>query len=263
MNLLFSAASGWGKSITAQWFIEENAPNYDILVVLDYKDEYRGLVKGGLAKHYLAGPREHDAFAEDHWRRLVGGNPKLVLARHDLDDEAWREVCAALVSVCRSLEQSVLVVVDEAHFVAPERGGYPAEIKGLATTGRGENASSMWVSQRLTELSETVIAQCTARMLGGYESDGDLRKIRGVVDYPVDAHKSGGRPVPGLPEDLHAPDAGAVSVRKFTEGDRVVGSEWIWSDESGEKARHDTRGLADRMRTTHYGAAGKPIRRPF
>ncbi|MFU1780712.1 hypothetical protein ACM16X_04960 [Haloarcula japonica] len=50
MNLLLAAQSGWGKSFKAQHVMEENIPEYDHVVVLDFKDEYRGLAKAGLAK---------------------------------------------------------------------------------------------------------------------------------------------------------------------------------------------------------------------
>lgn len=262
MNLLFSATSGWGKSFHAQGFMEANVEEYDRLLVLDYSDEYRGLVKGGLARHFIVGPDELAAFDAAAWSALVEQNPQLVVARHNLTDEDWREACAALIRAGGDTGDSLLVVVDEAHFVAPQGTGYPHQIKQLATTGRGERRSAMWVTQRLAELDETVIGNSTARMLGGYTSENDTKKLRDVLPYPSIAHMAGGREVPGLPEALHAEDEGAISVRKFTEGDRVVGSEWFWSDESGELDREDTRDLGDRMRTTHYGAQGKPIRRP-
>lgn len=57
MHMLFAAQSGWGKSLHFQAYAEENldAPNYDPGVVLDYADEYRGLVKAGFAKHWICG----------------------------------------------------------------------------------------------------------------------------------------------------------------------------------------------------------------
>jgi hypothetical protein len=67
----------------------------------------------------------------------------------------------------------------------------------------------MWVTQRLTELEETVLAQTVARYLGGFESDNDLRKIRPITEYPEEVHRSGGHPVSGLPDSLEA-DGGAV-----------------------------------------------------
>ena len=87
----------------------------------------------------------------------------------------------------------------------------------------------------------------------------DLNAIRGVVEYPVDVHEVGGHPVAGLPETLHAPDAGAVSVRKFTDADgAITGSEWIYSDDAGELARLNSAERWD-PQCEHVGAEGKPI----
>lgn len=260
MNQLFAAQSGWGKGWTCQAYTETNTEEYDHVAVLDYKDEYRGLVKAGFAKHWIAGPKER-GWTADAWRSLLESNPKVVIARHGLTEDHWSEVCAKIAKAARSLAgaNSVLVVVDEAHFVAPQGGKLDPALKGLATTGRGENCSSMWVTQRLQELHETVIAQCQSRMLGGFQSDRDLRKID--VEYPREVHRPGASELPYLPDALHAPDAGPVPLRKFEDdhGD-TVGSEWIYSDDSGTLERIDTRQV--RMESTHYGRQGKPLRRP-
>lgn len=259
MNLLFAAQSGWGKGWHTQAYCETNIPEYDRVAILDYKDEYRGLVKAGHAKHWIAGPQER-GWSSDAWRQFLTENPKVVIARHQLSEEQWSDVCARVADAARSLAggDSVLVVVDEAHFVAPGAGEIADSLKALATTGRGESCSSMWVTQRLQELHETVIAQCQSRMLGGFQSDRDLRKID--VEYPREVHRPGSGQVHGLPEELEASD-GPVPLRKFTDEDGdTVGSEWIYSDDSGTKERIDTREV--RMDSTHHGRQGKPLRRP-
>jgi len=225
-------------------------------VLLDYKDEYRGLVEGP-AQHYIAGERERQAFETDHYQQLLAPDA-VVIARHPrLDAEGWREIAAAVIREARTLGD-VLIVVDEAHFVAPQRGGFPDTIKGLATTGRGEGASAMWVTQRLTELEETVLAQTTARFLGGFESDADLAKIGPITEYPTDVHRSGGHHVGDLPESLNA-DKGPVSLRKFESHDgSITGSEWIYSDDSGTMERRNSTDLNPQY--PHVGARGKPIR---
>ncbi|ACV47837.1 conserved hypothetical protein [Halomicrobium mukohataei DSM 12286] len=261
VNLLLAAASGWGKSYVCQATTESNLGEYDGVVLLDYKDEYRGLVKAGKAKHWIAGPVEAEQWSTDHFRQLIEQNGNVVLARHShLSPEQWRAVCAKAISAGRRSSLSVLWVIDEAHFVAQQQAKLLDPIKGLATTGRGEGQSSIWVTQRLSELAETIIAQCTARKLGGFESDRDLSKIGGVVDYPQDLHRSGGHRVPGLPDDLHADDGGPVSVRKWTDGDIVTGSEWIYSDDSGTVRRMNSANVD--MDSEHVGAPGKSIKMP-
>ena len=75
LNLLLAAQSGWGKSFKGQHVIEKNLPEYDHVVVLDYKDEYRGLVKAGLANWWIGGPREagwSSSTRRTSWRHSQG-----------------------------------------------------------------------------------------------------------------------------------------------------------------------------------------------
>ncbi|MHB9287353.1 ATP-binding protein [Halobacteriales archaeon Cl-PHB] len=262
MNLLLAAASGYGKSYVTQSVTEENRDDYDAVVVLDYKDEYRGLVKAGMARYWQAGYREREHFDRDTWREMIEENGNIVLARHaGLEPEEWREVCATAIKAGRASNLNILWVVDEAHFVAPQRGAYPDAIKGLATTGRGEGQSAVWVSQRLTELDETIIAQCTARHLGGFESDNDTAKLEGVLNYPADLHLSGGHEIQAsVPEALQV-DGKAITVRKWTDDSgTVTGSEWIYSDDSGDVERWNSAEID--MESEHVGAPGKEIRKP-
>ncbi|MCD2202749.1 ATP-binding protein [Halobacterium sp. KA-6] len=261
MNGLLAAKAGFGKSWYTQAWTEENAEEYDRLAVLDFKDEYRGLVKAGYAKHFIVGPREAEAFGVAEWKQFLKQNPRVVLCRH-VDAETWREeVADPVMKANRQLAGTSLTVIDEAHFVAPQRGNVPDGVKGLATTGRGEGASSLWVTQRLTELDETVLAQMMFTILGGFTSSGDLSKIRSIIEYPVEVHNpSVDRVTAALPDELLV-DGEALPLRKFTdENGDTVGSEWVYGDESGHIERKDTRNVS--MDSTHYGAQGETLKAP-
>lgn len=262
---LLAAMSGWGKSYHAQGIMEASAPAFDQFVVLDYKDEYRGLVLGGLAKHFIVGPRE-TAWTTADWRAFLERNPKVVLARHQLPPETWREVCARIVQAVRqtapTLDNGGLIAIDEAHFVAPQRGTVPDAIEGLATTGRGEGASSLWITQRLAKLEETVVSQADELLAGGFRSGNDRGKID--PEYPEAIHNPEATAVPALPSELQV-DGENLPLRKFTEiGDdgeeHTVGSEWVYSDDGGNRERRNTQGMS--METTHYGKEGHPLRDP-
>ncbi|MFC7193726.1 ATP-binding protein [Halosimplex aquaticum] len=259
MNLLLAAISGWGKSYHAQGIMEESISDYSHFIVLDFCDEYRGLVKAGLASHAIVGEVEA-GLGVSGWMDVLEQNKKVVLARvESMTVDEWRQVCADVIEAGRRLDDP-LFAIDEAHFVAPQEK-CPKPITGLATTGRGEGASALWITQRLSTLEETVIAQCQSRMLGGFNTDSDLNKIEDPLEYPVDAHNAGGHDVRGLPEDLHADDEGGISVRRWENGDGdTVGSEWLFSDDSGDMKRINTRGMD--MQTTHYGSQGNPISLP-
>ena len=253
---LIAAATGSGKSYVTQATIERNVGEYPYTVVFDYKDEYRGLVDAGLLSHFIVGPRE-TGWTVETWRQFFKQNPKTVLIRHRVDPDVWREVSGRVVAAVRELgaqSDGALLVLDEAHFLAPQRGSYPDSIKGVATTGRGEGVSSIIVTQRLSELDETVVSQAGERLLGAFSSDADLGKVGRTVGYPKEVHNPQADRVPGLPDELHADD-GPIPLRKFE-----VGSEWIYSDLSGERERRDSRQIT--MDSEHIGPEGNSIRDP-
>ena len=251
--------SGWGKSWYAQLLFETNLPEFDLVAIFDYKDEYRGLVKDGLASHFIVGRREKSWSVED-WETFFEANPKVVLARHRLSKEDWQEVTARAVQAIRNLagpSRSALVGIDEAHFVAPQSSKVPGPIEGLSTTGRGEGASSMWITQRLAKVDEDIVSQCDERIAGGFSSKNDRNKLD--PEYPEKVHKPEASSTATLPEPLQS-DGQNIPLRRFKEDGETVGSEWVYSDNSGTMERRDTREMT--MQTTHYSPEGHPIQDP-
>jgi hypothetical protein len=256
MRLLIAAISGFGKSYIAQAYIEKNLPEYDHTVILDYKDEFRGLVKAGLADYVAVGNREA-GISVDGWRQVVEGNESIIVCRAGLDPDQWREIATTIASAARNVDGRVLIAVDEAHFVAPQDVKLPQPIKLLATTGRGK-VSSIWITQRLQEIDEAVISQTNANLLGGFGSNRDRKKLD--VEYPVEVHNPEAGRVPNLPQELHHPEDGPVPLQK-TEVDGVVrSSEWIYSTE-GEMERLNSASID--MTAEHYGGSDQKLEHPF
>ena len=254
---LLGAMSGHGKSYLAQSLIERNIPEFEHVAVLDFKDEYRGLVKAGFASHFIVGPKEA-AWNVSVWESFLAENGAVVLARYNLPPDEWQTVCARIIKAARRLGDS-LTAIDEAHFVAPQTGKVPDAIEGLATTGRGEGASSLWITQRLAKLEKTVVSQCDETVLGAFAAKQDRNQIQ--AEYPVDVHNPAVSRVSSLPEELHAPDAGPVPLRQFEDdAGHTIGSEWVFANTAGEMDRWDTRNLS--MESTHYGPEGNPIHDP-
>jgi len=262
VHRLLAAKTGWGKSWYGQAIMEANLPEYPVAAVVDYKDEYRGLVEAGLARHLIVGPKEA-GYSVKSWQQVFESNPRLVLARYRLDAEEWRDVVANITAAVRRLGQEhggAFIAYEEAHFLAPQRGNVPAPIKGVATTGRGEQVSSLWMTQRLSELTETVIAQQDERLFGAFTSSADLDKIGKFTEYNEEIHNpnksSIGRGVP----DALTVEGESLPVRKFTEDGHTVGSEWIFSDDAGATERRDTRTISPSAE--HYGPEGREIHDP-
>jgi len=244
------AQSGWGKSWLAQQDTETNLRNVDYAVILDYKDEFRGLSKEGLTRWAAIGHNEA-TLSESAVREFIRENERLVLARA-VEPEPWREFAGKVSTAVQATDGTALVVIDEAHFVAPQRQSYPDAVRELATTGRGNGVSSTWVSQRPQELDETPISQADARYLGGFTSDRDLGKLAGVVPYNVAVHNPQESTITG---QFDRP----VSREKADDG-TLVGSEWIYSTADGKVKRINTANLS--MESTHYGGRDVDLDRP-
>jgi len=257
MRMLIAGKSGWGKSYVAQSYLEDNLDEFDHVVILDWKDEFRGLAKEGLVRWMGVDDAEAGLDASE-WARVIEQNPKLIVARA-VDNEAWTEVVATIARAARMVEGSVLVGIDEAHTVAPQSGALLKPIELLATTGRG-GVSSVWMVQRLQKLDETVISQTNARLLGGFGSKQDRKKLD--VEYPVEVHnpQTSGE-IRNLPTELHHPTDGAIPLQKQEEHGVVVMSEWVYSDDDGYMERRDSSEIE--MMSTHYGGSDKELRHPF
>lgn len=116
-----------------------------------------------------------------------------------------------MILACRRSDHGVLVVIDEAHGIAPEREGYPDEIQALATDGQtegGSATSSIWITQRLAQLCKKVVGNCTARLLGGYQSGNDLNAVKDVLEYLKEVAQHGRAVRSGAPGGATGPRRG-------------------------------------------------------
>jgi hypothetical protein len=254
---LIAAQSGWGKSYAGQATIENNLDEVAYSAVMDYKDEFRGLVKSGVASYVGVGVQEA-ALGADAWAKILANNGHVVLARA-VEPDTWRQVVAKVAKAVRSLDGQGLVAIDEAHSVANQSAKLLRPIKLLATTGRG-GLSSIWITQRLQELHNTVIAQTNASLYGGFKDSSDRGRLG--VEYNEEVHNPlASAPIRGLPEELEHLEDGAVPLQKREENGQVLGSEWIYSDDSGAMERKDS-GEID-MESPHFGGSDHKLEQPF
>lgn len=263
MHLLIAAQSGWGKGYFTQSLCERNIPDYDTAVILDYSDEYRGLVEAGIADWWIGGPVER-GWSASEWGAFLDENPRVVISRHDtLSAAGWQGLAASIARHVRGRSGSVLFVVDEAHFVVPQGSGFPDVLKEMATTGRGEQVSYVVISQRLSEVEKTVTTQMQSRLLGGFDGD-DISRVADVIDgYPARIHNPQSDLTPDrVPNDLLPSDRERpTSVQRHADdAGHTIGSEWILSDNSGTRSRKDTRGID--LAAPHYSPEGADLKIP-
>ncbi|AXG09485.1 ATP-binding protein [Haloplanus rubicundus] len=257
MRMLIAAKSGWGKSYVGQSYLEDNIKEFDHAIILDFKNEFRGLVKSGLASYVGVGQAEMGISVEG-WRTIIEQNGTVVVDGEVLGPDTWREVATIIAKAARRVDGRVLVGVDEAHLVAPQDVKLPEAIKLLATTGRGK-VSSIWITQRLQEIDEAVISQNNANLLGGFGSNRDRGKLD--VEYPVEVHNPEADRVPNLPAELHHAEDGPVPLQKTEVNGVVRSSEWIYSTDEGEMERLDSASI--NMMAEHYGGSDQKLEHPF
>ncbi|WP_121822862.1 P-loop NTPase family protein [Halostella salina] len=259
MNTAFGAKTNWGKSYGAQAYTERNAPEVDRVIMVDYKDEFGGLVESGLLQRLTVPPGTTNLDIDD-WHRILDGSGSLQLARKGCTDEQWREAIAPLLVALSQRDETVFIVIDEAHRLAPQRGSYPNAYDTLATTWHGDGMIVVWVTQRWAKLDEDIVSQCQSSLLGGFRSPADLGKIESV-EYPVEVHQSTADRVDvPLPDQLLV-DGEPLTLRRHTDdAGHTVGSEWIYSDDTTLR-RVDSRQWE--LQSTHYGSDRKRIKHPF
>lgn len=260
MNLVLLGKPGWGKSYMAQCVLEKNLRDYAHSVTFDQCDEFRGLVKVGLAKHMIVSQQEV-GLSVATWRRILQANPHIIIAKvESLPIETWKQVVATVSEAARGLDREQLLTYEEAHFLAPQRGKTPKPIEHVATTGRGGGTSSIWITQRPSKLEETILSCAMSRYIGGFESDADLGKIDGITEYPTDIHNPQSGAVTGVAPELDTDDRDNC-LSKFTDDEgNTIGSEWVYSDDDGNRSRVDSRKVT--MESTHYGQQGKGLEIP-
>jgi hypothetical protein len=259
MNQAIGAQTNWGKSYATQYTVEQNLDEFDGVVVADYKDEYRGLVEA-FDLQRLTVPAGAEAVTVDNWADLLADTQRVQLARSGATTEQFRETVATVVRALSGLDGTWFVVLDEAHKLAPQREGCPDPFITLATTWHGDGMGVMWVTQRFTKLEETVLAQCQASLLGGFQSTNDLRKIE-AVEYPPEVHHTARERVSAALPDALLVDGEPLTLRRFTDdADNTVGSEWVYTD-TGTLRRVDSGKW--NLQSTHYGSDRKRIKQPF
>lgn len=183
-RMLVQANSGGGKSWALRRVLEQTAPKVQQLVI-DPEGEFSTLRER--FDYVICAPHDADAVASPRTaallaRRLLETGVSAILDIYDLKaherQEFVQKFLEALVNAPKALWHPVLIVLDEAHVFAPEKGS--AESTGavidLATRGRKRGQSLCVATQRLAKLHKDVAAEMLNKMIGRTGLDVDVKR---------------------------------------------------------------------------------------
>lgn len=183
-RLLVQANSGGGKSWALRRLLEQTAPHVQQFV-LDPEGEFASLREK--FDYIVCAPEDGDAVAHPRTakllaRRLLETGVSAVLDIYDLKPRERKEFvrifCEALVNAPKRLWHPALVVLDEAHVFAPEKGGSGSlgAVIDLATRGRKRGYCLVAATQRLSKLHKDVAAELNNKMIGRTGLDNDVKR---------------------------------------------------------------------------------------
>jgi hypothetical protein len=192
-RLLVQANSGGGKSWLLRRIAEQAFGKIQVLL-LDRDGEYStlrekyGYVLVGKGGETPADPRSAALVA----RRLLELNASAVCDLYEMklhERHRWvRLFLEALVDAPKELWHPVLVIVDEAHEFAPEKGAGESEAAdamiSLATRGRKRGFAPIFATQRLGKLRKDAAAELTNILVGQTFMDIDRKRAAEALGIP-------------------------------------------------------------------------------
>lgn len=190
---LLTANSGAGKSWALRRILEQTHGSIQQLVI-DPEGEFYTLrerfdyVLAGRGGDCAAEPRSAALLA----RRLLELGVSAILDLYELAPRDRvrfvRAFVEALVDAPKALWHPVLVVVDEAHAFAPEKGHGEAEsteaIARLMAQGRKRGFAGILATQRLAKLAKDVAAEANNLLVGRAALDVDLARAGDSLGFP-------------------------------------------------------------------------------
>ena len=190
-RLLVQANSGAGKSWALRRLLEQTHGQIQQLVI-DPEGEFASLRE---RFDYVLAARQGGDTATDARtakllaERLLELGVSAILDIYELKPhERVRFVKVfldALVDAPKALWHPVLVVLDEAHVYAPEKGDAESAdaVKSLATRGRKRGFCLVAATQRLSKLHKDVAAECNNKLIGRSSLDIDMKRAADELGF--------------------------------------------------------------------------------
>jgi hypothetical protein len=192
-RLLIQASSGQGKSWLLRVLAEQAFGKIQIIII-DVEGEFSNLrekydfVLVGKGGETPADTRSAALVAH----KLLELNASAVCDLYEMkasERHRWVKLfLESMIDAPKNLWHPVLVIVDEAHIFAPEKGAGESEASdamiGLATRGRKRGFCAVFATQRLGKLRKDAAAELLNVMIGGTFIDVDRKRAADALGIP-------------------------------------------------------------------------------
>lgn len=196
-RLLLQANSGGGKSWALRRLLEQTHGRI-LQIVIDVEDEFHTLREWH--DYILAGRHGGDCPADLKSapllaRRLLELGVSAIVGMGEIKAKERRRFVRlfleSLMSAPRELWRPALVVVDEAHLFAPEKGQSESAdaVIDLMTRGRKRGFCGVLATQRLSKLSKDAAAEANNKLLGRCGLDLDVNRASDELGLATKADK--------------------------------------------------------------------------
>jgi len=181
--MLLQANSGGGKSYALRKFLEITHGKVQ-QIVLDLEGEFASLRE---KFDYILVGKEGDIPININAsgllaRRLLELNTSAIIDLFELKAHERKRFVKlfldSMVNAPKSLWHPCLVILDEAHVLAPEKEQSEAlgSVTDLATRGRKRGFALVAATQRISKLSKDVVAELNTKLIGRCSLDVDMKR---------------------------------------------------------------------------------------
>ena len=183
-RLLVQANSGGGKSYLLRRLLEQTAKDVQ-QIVLDVEGSFYTLREK--FDYVICSPSGGDAIATPRTaallaRKLMETGASAIVDISELKAHERktfvRLFCESLIELPKKLWHPALIVIDEIHLFAPEKGQAEsaASVIDIATRGRIRGLCLVGATQRLAKLSKDVAAELNNKLIGRTGLDVDVKR---------------------------------------------------------------------------------------
>lgn len=182
-RLLVQANSGGGKSWLLRRLLEQSHGKVQ-QIIIDLEGEFSTLrekydyILAGKGGDVPAEPKSAGLLA----RKILEMNVSAIIDLYELPHQERKRFVKlfleAMTNAPKELWHSCIVVIDEAHIFAPEKGQSEAReaVIDLATRGRKRGFCAIFATQRISQLAKDAVAQCNNKLIGRTGLDIDMKR---------------------------------------------------------------------------------------